>query len=86
MTNAWMGQSRAMDAPLRIGLLHYSCPPLVGGVEEILSQQASIFHRMGHSISVLAGMGEVYTKDFSVRIEPVLGSKNASIMKAHKAA
>ena len=86
MTNAWMGQSRAVDAPLRIGLLHYSCPPLVGGVEEILSQQASIFHRMGHSISVLAGMGEVYTKDFSVRIEPVLGSKNASIMKAHKAA
>ncbi|MEE9567287.1 MAG: glycosyltransferase family 4 protein [Desulfobacteria bacterium] len=74
----------AMDAPLRIGLLHYSCPPLVGGVEEILSQQASIFHRMGHSISVLAGMGEVYTKDFPVRIEPLLGSKNADIIKAHK--
>ncbi|MES0362383.1 MAG: glycosyltransferase family 4 protein [Desulfobacteria bacterium] len=75
-----------MDAPLRIGLLHYSCPPLVGGVEEILSQQASIFHRMGHSISVLAGMGEVYTEDFPVRIEPVLGSKNPSIIKAHKEA
>ena len=75
-----------MDAPLRIGLLHYSCPPLVGGVEEILSQQASIFHRMGHSISVLAGMGQVYTEDFPVRIEPVLGSKNPSIIKAHKEA
>jgi glycosyltransferase involved in cell wall biosynthesis len=72
-----------MDQPLRIGLLHYSCPPLIGGVEEILSQQASIFHRMGHSISVLAGMGEIYTEDFPVRIEPVLGSKNPSIIKAH---
>ena len=73
-----------MDTPLHIGLLHYSCPPVVGGVEEIMSQQASIFHRMGHSVSVLAGMGEVYTEDFPVRIELVLGSKNPSIIKAHK--
>jgi glycosyltransferase involved in cell wall biosynthesis len=74
-----------MDAPLRIGLLHYSCPPVVGGVEEIMSQQASIFHRMGHSVSVLAGMGEMYTEDYPVRIEPMVGSKNAQIVKAHKA-
>lgn len=73
-----------MDKPLRIGILHYSCPPIVGGVEEILSQQASIFHRMGHSVSVLAGMGEVYTKDFPVRIESALSSKNASIIKAQE--
>ena len=73
-----------MDAPLGIGILHYSCPPVVGGVEEILRQQASIFHRTGHSVSVLAGMGEVYTKDLPVRIEPVLGSKNARIIKAQE--
>lgn len=66
---------------LRIGILHYSCPPVVGGVEEILGQQASIFHRMGHSVSVLAGMGEVYTKDFPVHIVPAVSSKNAGIVK-----
>ncbi|NVL90501.1 MAG: glycosyltransferase family 4 protein [Desulfobacterales bacterium] len=69
---------------LRIGILHYSCPPVVGGVEEILGQQASIFHRMGHSVSVLAGMGEVYTKDFPVHIVPALSSKNAGIIKAQE--
>ena len=79
-----MSIKKAIDTPLRIGLLHYSCPPIVGGVEEIVSQQACVFHRMGHSVSVLAGMGEVYTKDFSVRIEPALSSKNARIMKAHE--
>ena len=75
---------KAMDASLRIGILHYSCPPVVGGVEEVLSQQASVFHRMGHSVSILAGMGEVYTEDLPVRIEPVLGSKNARIIKAQE--
>jgi glycosyltransferase involved in cell wall biosynthesis len=74
-----------MDTPLRIGILHYSCPPLIGGVEEILSQQASVFQRMGHSVSVLAGMGEVYTEDFPLRIEPLLGSQNTRIIKAHEA-
>lgn len=75
---------KAIDAPLRIGILHYSCPPVVGGVEEILSRQASVFHRIGHSVSVLAGMGEVYTKDFPVRIESVLSSKNTRIIKAQE--
>ena len=74
-----------MDTLLRIGILHYSCPPLIGGVEEILSQQASVFDRMGHSVSVLAGMGEVYSEDFPVRIEPLLGSQNTRIIKAHEA-
>jgi len=73
------------DAPLRIGLLHYSCPPVVGGVEEVLSQQASVFNRMGHSASVLVGMGDVYTKDFPVRVEPSLSSQNASVIKAQEA-
>jgi len=74
----------AIDTSLRIGLLHYSCPPVIGGVEEILSQQASVFHRMGHSVSVLVGMGEVYTKDFPVRLELALSSKNDGILQAQE--
>ncbi|MBW1862675.1 MAG: glycosyltransferase family 4 protein [Deltaproteobacteria bacterium] len=73
-----------MDKPLCIGILHYSCPPVVGGVEEVLSQHALILHRLGQSISILAGMGEVYTDLFPVRIEPLLGSKNVSMNKAHE--
>lgn len=73
-----------MDRALRIGILHYSCPPVVGGVEEILNQHATILHRLGQDISILTGMGEVYTDSFPVRIESLLGSKNTSIVKAHE--
>lgn len=73
-----------MDRVLNVGILHYSCPPVVGGVEEILTQHAVILHRLGQSVSVLAGMGEVYTKSFPVRIDPLLGSNNTSIIEAHE--
>lgn len=72
------------DRALRIGILHYSCPPVVGGVEEILSQHAQILHRLDQSVTVLAGIGEIYTDSFPVRLEPLLGSKNASVLKAHE--
>jgi glycosyltransferase involved in cell wall biosynthesis len=72
--------------PLRIGILHYACPPVVGGVEEVLSRQADTFHRLGHSVFVLAGMGEVYSHDFPVRIEPLLGSQVPEILRAHEQA
>jgi glycosyltransferase involved in cell wall biosynthesis len=73
-----------MERPLRIGILHYSCPPVVGGVEAIVYQHALILHRMGQSISILAGMGDTYTEDFPVRIEPILGSRHAQVSKAHE--
>ena len=79
-----MAKNGNQDSVFRIGLLHYSCPPVVGGVEEILSQHASILYRLGQNVSVLAGMGEIYTNSFPVRLEPVLGSKNTSILKAHE--
>ena len=69
---------------MHIGIIHYSCPPVVGGVEQVLSQQASILHRLGQSISVLSGMGEVYTDAFPVRIEPLLRSNHPGITKAHE--
>lgn len=69
---------------MHIGIIHYSCPPVVGGVEEVLSQQAAILHRKGQSISILSGMGGVYTDAFPVRIEPLLGSNHSVIAKAHE--
>jgi glycosyltransferase involved in cell wall biosynthesis len=73
-----------MDKALHIGMVHYSCPPVVGGVEEVLGQQASILHRNGHSVSIISGMGEVYTEAFPVRLEGLLGSTHKGIVKAHE--
>ena len=73
-----------MDKALNLGLVHYSCPPVVGGVEEVLRQQASILHRNGHFVSIIAGMGEPYTETFPVRIEALLGSTHKDIVRAHE--
>ncbi|MBW1730649.1 MAG: glycosyltransferase family 4 protein [Deltaproteobacteria bacterium] len=75
-----------MQRPLRIGILHYSCPPVVGGVEELLKQHAYSLNRLGHQVSILAGMGDVFAEEFPVRIEPVLGSKHPQVLKAHEEA
>ncbi len=44
-----------------IALLHYSCPPVIGGVEMVVSQQASLFHSYFHKVTIFAGAGEPLT-------------------------
>ena len=46
---------------MNIAILHYTCPPIVGGVEEIVRQQASLFHRYHHIVKILAGEGNHFT-------------------------
>jgi len=72
-----------MDRPLRIGILHYACPCGWGRGRGDQSACLHLLHRLGQSVSILAGMGEVYANSFPVRIEPLLGSKNEGILKAH---
>lgn len=69
----------------RIGLLHYSCPPVVGGVEEIVHQHAHVLDRLGQEVSILAGMGEPYSDRFPVRIEPLVGSAAPQVQEANDA-
>ncbi|MBW2322938.1 MAG: glycosyltransferase [Deltaproteobacteria bacterium] len=73
-----------MNRPLRIGILHYSCPPIVGGVEEVIRQQASALNHAGHQVSILAGMGGDSSISYQVRIESLLSSQNEQINKIHK--
>ena len=40
-----------------MGLLHYSCPPVIGGVETVLWEQGSRLAQRGYPITVLAGRG-----------------------------
>lgn len=67
---------------MKIAILHYSCPPVVGGVEEIVRQQAQLFHRYGHPVKIIAGTGSLFDKDFLIEFNPLLSSRNEVIMKA----
>ncbi len=38
---------------MRISLVHYSAPPVIGGVERVLAQQAQVLTRFGHEAVVV---------------------------------
>jgi len=67
-------------ATFNIALLHYSCPPVVGGVEEVVRQQASLFHRHYHPVKIFAGAGGEFAYEYRVEINPLLGSRNSRKM------
>jgi glycosyltransferase involved in cell wall biosynthesis len=67
-----------------IALLHYSCPPVVGGVEEIMRQHASLLGRYGHHVKVLAGDGGKFADNMKIEINTLLGSRNREVLDAHQ--
>lgn len=42
---------------LAIGLLHYTAPPVIGGVEAVIGEHARLMRRAGHRVRVIAGRG-----------------------------
>lgn len=46
-----------LTKPARVGLLHYTCPPVVGGVESILYEQATRLQARGYPVTILSGRG-----------------------------
>ncbi|MBW2644750.1 MAG: glycosyltransferase family 4 protein [Deltaproteobacteria bacterium] len=67
-----------------IALLHYSCPPVVGGVEEIIRQQASLLNRHYHNVKIFVGDGGIFSDNCEVEINPLLGSRSRQILNAHQ--
>ncbi|MPZ87504.1 MAG: glycosyltransferase, partial [Nitriliruptorales bacterium] len=64
-----------------VALLHYSCPPVVGGVEEVLRQQAQVLAKYGHEVRLVVGAGGTTADgatlargDTTVQIHPLLAS------------
>ena len=64
-----------------IALIHYSAPPVVGGVESVIGHQARLMTEGGHAVCVIAGRGEPF--DPRVRFEkvPLVDSRHADILQ-----
>lgn len=54
---------------MRITLLHYSAPPVVGGVESVIGHHARLMAEAGHKVQIVAGRGD--QTDESIRFIPV---------------
>ena len=42
----------------KVALLHYSAPPIVGGVESVIGHHARLMAEDGHEVQIIAGRGE----------------------------
>jgi glycosyltransferase involved in cell wall biosynthesis len=65
---------------MRISLLHYSSPPIVGGVESVLAHHARLMANAGHEVTILAGRGETFDERIKVRVLPRLDSRHRDVL------
>jgi len=70
-----------------VAILHYSYPPVIGGVEFIIKGQAEILARNEYRVKIITGAGEDREKDIQIDIIPEIGSswpENKAINKELK--
>lgn len=65
---------------MKIGLLHYSGPPVVGGVESVMAHHGRLMAEAGHAVTILAGRGEPFDERIGVRLLPRLSSRHPDVM------
>lgn len=65
---------------MKITLLHYAAPPVVGGVETVLAKQAEVLSAAGHEVTILAGRGKTWDEKIPVITIPMIDSRHPTIL------
>ena len=65
---------------MRIALLHYSVPPVIGGVESVLAHHARLMANAGHDVQVIAARGEEFAPDITFTWLPLADSRHAEVL------
>ena len=61
---------------LTVALLHYSAPPVVGGVESVLAHHARLMTEAGHTVKIIAGRGEPWDERIRLIHLPLIDSRH----------
>lgn len=64
----------------RIALLHYSGPPVVGGVELVIAQQARGLAEAGYAVRVICGQGGPPEAPVELHIDPRFSARHANVL------
>jgi len=67
---------------LHIALIHYSAPPIVGGVESVLAQHARLMVQAGHTVRILAARGEPIADQIRFIPLPLIDSRHPRVLAA----
>lgn len=68
-----------------IAILHYSAPPIVGGVESVMHAHARVFIDHGYSVTIIAGSGDraALPQGCDFIHLPLLDSQHARVLKVN---
>ena len=69
---------------MKIAILHYSVPPIVGGVESVLAHHARLMSANGHSVRLIAARGEAPGKHIPLVAMPLAGSQNERVVQVQE--
>jgi glycosyltransferase involved in cell wall biosynthesis len=66
---------------MNTAILHYTAPPIVGGVEMVMQEHAQIFTKHGQLVTIIAGSGDAvaFLPDSKFILVPEMDSQNALI-------
>lgn len=71
------GPPRALP---RVALVHYTCPPVIGGVETVLARHAHLLAEHGFEVEVIVGRGGPIDGPVRVRRLPLLDSRHPRVV------
>lgn len=66
---------------MNIAILHYSVPPIVGGVESVIAHHAQLMSAGGHSMRLIAARGESLDEQIPLTIIPLADSRHDRVAK-----
>jgi len=69
---------------MKIVLLHYAAPPVVGGVESVIGHHARLMLNAGHEVSILAGRGEQIDESIRFIKVPMVDSRHPVVESLKK--
>jgi len=64
---------------MNIAILHYSVPPIVGGVESVIAHHARLMSANGHSVRLIAARGEALGEQIPLTILPLADSRHERV-------
>ncbi|GAB4454279.1 MAG: glycosyltransferase family 4 protein [Anaerolineae bacterium] len=70
---------------MRITILHYAAPPVVGGVERVIYHHATLLARAGHAVRVVAGRGAPFDPAVAFERVPWVDSRHPEILALKRA-
>lgn len=74
------GKGTNEDIEMNITLLHYSAPPVVGGVESVIDHHSRLMTRGGHRVQVIAARGRQVDSRIRFTSVPLVDSRHPDIL------